>query len=91
MLGDSVNKALEEQERNLAQNNREKNKNRYKKNNKPPSQSSEISNNMMPIDTMPGDTIEPNQNNISDNITYIKKTQPKKNLPDKTKIETRKI
>ena len=91
MLGDSVNKALEEQERNLAQNNREKNKNRYKKNNKPPSQSSEISNNMMPIDTMPGDTIEPNQNNISDNITYIKKTQPKKNHPDKTKIETRKI
>ena len=84
MLGASVNKALEEQEIQKAlmkQKEKEKDRKKIKK----PIQSSDDSNNMMPIDTIPGDTInETNQNNISYNNNYIK-NNPKTAIPDKIK------
>ena len=77
MLGDSVNAALEEQEKNKAQKRkyeREINKNKYKQK----EQSKLTNNNMMPIDEMPGDSIETNTNTNKIDINYYKKNKPSK-------------
>ena len=84
MFGDDINAALEEQERNKAlkkQKEREKNinKNKQIKGNAP---ISNLSNNMMPIDSIPGDTIEPN---IKNNMNNSQKNEIINQSSDKIK------
>ena len=79
MLGNGVQEALEKQERNKAmkkQIDRERNLNKNKED-KDYSQVSNISNNTIPVDSIPGDTIEFNA--IKINKKEVKNQPPDKN------------
>ena len=90
MLGNDVQEALEKQERNKAmkkQIDRERNSNKNKED-KDYSQVSNISNNMIPEDSIPGDSIEFNAIKIKNNKKEVKNEAPDKN---KNKNKAQKI